>query len=568
MPTARTHASHALATRRRRLLGILLLALLAAIVYQPALDADWLDWDDDKYVFNNDAVLADDGLRTIWTSFELDQFAPLTFTSFWLEHRIAGLDPRLYHFTNLLLHFINALLVAKLVRTLGIGDVAAWFAAAFYLVHPTQVASVAWITERKNVLSTACFLVSLIAGLRAFACNSRRDYALSLACVIAALLSKSTTLTLPLCLLIGIHWLCPPITARRALRLTPYLLFAITAGFVAAASEHGKTGLNLPSGPPSLVVASTLWFYVAKTLAPIGLSPIYERWTITAADARPWLAVAGSILVVWMIHSWRRRIDPRALWAGSFFIIALLPISGLVYYRGLDLSLVWHHHLYLPLVGAAVLVGLLVEKLDIERASPLYLRRPRHLIAMAALAALAIAARLEIRTWRDTHALFTRAIERAPDSPVAHNGYGLVLAQAGDHAAAIRHFEKTLEMCPQYREPYINLGNSLAAAGRPHEAIPLFERVLGIDENYFEGHYNLAYTLAEIGQLERAERSYRRAAELRPALPAVHFNLGLTLLRLGRVDAARAEFERTLTLDPTHARAAELRAQCSSRPAR
>src|SRR6187455_2566715 len=177
-----------------------LLALLAAALYLPTLNNGFVNWDDDRLLLDNPAVARDDGLAIIWSRPELPEGFPnypLTFTTYWVEHRLWGFTPAGYHAVNLLLHALATALVCLFVRALGAGAWVAGLTAALFATHPMQVESVAWVAERKNVLAAVWYLAAALAFLRHRRTGSEAAYALSLLCCAAALLSKTATITLP-----------------------------------------------------------------------------------------------------------------------------------------------------------------------------------------------------------------------------------------------------------------------------------------------------------------------------------------------------------------------------------
>src|SRR4029077_8252630 len=277
-------------------LGVVIFALgLAAVTifaYRPAWNGGFL-WDDDVYITNNGLLTAPDGLRRIWFSLDSpSQYFPLVYTTFRVEHAVWGLDPTGYHWVNLLLHVGNALLVWLVLVRLKVPG--AWLAGAIFALHPVQVESVAWITERKNVVMVFFFLLTLLAWLSFVDKRTKRSwrfYVLALILYVLALSAKTTACTLPAALLL-IFWLQKkPISGTIIFQIILFLLLASAAGLLAIWWERSHQGTSrevftfLSPIERLLVATRALWFYLSKLIWPANLTFIYSKWNISPANA-------------------------------------------------------------------------------------------------------------------------------------------------------------------------------------------------------------------------------------------------------------------------------------------
>ena len=254
------------------LLAALGLAALAWLVFLPALANDFVNWDDDVYVVDNDAVQAADGWRHIWSTLELPEHFPnypVVFTSFWLEYRFWGLNPSGYHATNVVLHGVNAALVFWLALALGGTPWIAGLTAVLFAVHPMQVESVAWITERKNVLSAFFGLAAFLAYLRHRTTNLWRWYLVSLGAFVCALLSKTALLVLPLSMLLADYFRAGRWSVGSVRRLAPLFVLGLAAGLLTVTVESRPASVPLLARPS--LAAACLWFYAGKLVVPLGL---------------------------------------------------------------------------------------------------------------------------------------------------------------------------------------------------------------------------------------------------------------------------------------------------------
>src|SRR5213080_2449637 len=302
MPMLRKIPKLAFSSRGRACVFGALLAAVTIFAYRPAWNGGFL-WDDDDYIIKNDLLTASDGLRRIWFSLDSpSQYFPLVYTTFRLERAIWGLHPSGYHWINLLLHVANALLVWRLLASLNVPG--AWLAGAIFALHPVQVESVAWITERKNVLMGFFFLLTLLTWIEFLEQQMTRRwrlYLLALVLYALALLSKTTACTLPAALLLIVWLQKSPINKQRLVQVVPFLILGIAMGLLTVWWERyhqGTRGALFAIGPLErlLIASRATWFYLGKLFWPSNLTFIYPRWHITPSslfDYLPLLGIAG-----------------------------------------------------------------------------------------------------------------------------------------------------------------------------------------------------------------------------------------------------------------------------------
>jgi Flp pilus assembly protein TadD len=563
------------------------LVVLTAVAYGPAYRADFI-WDDDDYVTDNAALDSLGGLARIWTvPGAVPQYYPLTFTSFWLEHRFFGDAPFGYHVTNVALHALNAVLVWLVLLRLGIPG--AWLAAAIFAVHPVHVESVAWVTERKNVLSGACYLGALLAAL-AFAAEPReterrRHAVLVVALFVAALLSKTVTCSLPVILLLLAWWRNGRIERRELVAALPLLGVGIALALVTIWMERthvGATGALFELSPWQrvLIAGRALWFYVATLLWPHPLSFVYPRWTVDPSVWWQWLpplAAAATLAALWVA---RDRIGRAPFAAAAGFALTLAPALGFIDVYPMRYTFVADHYQYLAsvFVIAPVAAALTIAS--------------RRLGAMAPAAALPVLALLAALTWRhatvlagpetlwrdviakdptgtmarvnlgmwlstqgraeEAAAVLAEALRIEPNDGEVHGNLGIVLAGIGRRDDARRHLERALALAPESAQAHSNLGNLLAADGRLDEAVVHYLAALRSDPDYPDALNNLANVLVQQGTIDEAIARYEAALAADPGYLSAHVNLATVLTRVGRNAEAIAHYRAALALDPSH----------------
>ena len=350
-----------------------LLIVLTVAAYVPALRGGFV-WDDDKYVTANRTLRTADGLAEIW--FEIGvtiQYYPLVFTTFWIEHRLWGLEPFGYHLVNVLLHATSAGLLWTLLRRLKVPG--AWLAAAVFAIHPVHVESVAWITERKNTLSGVFYLLALLSYLRfeppdPQAHNRRRDwrfYPPALVLFTCALLSKTVTCSLPLVILLLLWWKRARWRWLNVLPVVPMLAIGALMGLLTAWMEKNivlarGADWDLSIVQRCLIAGRALWFYLGKLVWPAEVMFTYPRWQVRADVWWQFLFPAATIAVVVALWLLRRRVGKPPLVAALFFGGTLAPALGLIDVYPMRYSFVADHFQYLASIGPIVLFVALLTR--------------------------------------------------------------------------------------------------------------------------------------------------------------------------------------------------------------
>jgi len=543
--------------RKSSVWGVALIVLLTVVVYLPALRGGFI-WDDDDHLTANPAMTAPHGLRMIWSSLSVSRYYPLTLTNFWVQRRLWGLNSRPYHLVNIVLHAANAVLVFFLLRRLRVP--LAWWAAALWALHPVNVESVAWITELKNTQSGVFFFCSLLCFLRFEAEERRAWYAWALVCGACAFLSKPSTVVLPLVLLLCAWWQRGRWQRNDIVRTLSFFGMALAMSILTIAEQTGHitrqgTGeWSLTLGQRLVIASKAIWFYAGKVLWPLNLAFVYPRWEVKANSVGSWLPLAG--LVASGVILWLRRQQPWAracLFGFGYFVIALLPVLGLVDIFYFRYSFVADHFQYLASVGViACAVSGIAGVSD---------RSSVRSISVANVVCAALLAGLGALTWKQAHAyhdsetLWRNTVTKNPDAWIAHNNLGIALGNHGRRSEAIEHYREALRLKPDYAEAHNNLGFALSQMGKTDEAIRQFEEALRIDPEDNEAHNNLGNALLQTGNLAEAVKQYEEALRTKPDYADARNNLGTAWLRLGRVPEAIEQWEQVLRIRPDYAEA-------------
>jgi tetratricopeptide (TPR) repeat protein len=531
-----------------------ILVVATLIAYHTVWQAGFI-WDDDKYVTENPLLTAPDGLWRIWFSLDApSQYFPLTYTTFYFEHLIWGFNPVSYHVINALLHTANVLLVWRLLAELRVPG--AWLAAALFALHPLQVESVAWVSERKNVLMGFFFLLALLAWMKFIDARIRRRgwfYALALVCYVLALSAKTTACTLPAALILVLWYQKMPIGGKRWAQVAPFVGLGIGMGLVTVWWERfhqGTHGAVFAIGPVErvLIASRALWFYLGKLVWPANLIFSYPRWKISASDwpAYGWLlATVVLTVVIWRM---RRRAGRGVETAAVFYAATLSPVIGFIMLWTFQYSFVADHYQYLACIGPLALLAAGIESGCgwLSGKAPFW--RP---IGCAIL--LSVLGGLTLRQcaeYADANTLWRATLAKNPDSWLGHDNLAVLLLNSGNTAAAVDQLNLTLQINPRDEIAHNDLGLILRQRGQVDDAIKEFGKALDILPGSAEIQNNLGNALAVKGDLVEAIAHYRKAVELRPNSAEAHNGLGSALMRRGDNLEGIAQFQKALELQP------------------
>ena len=566
---------------------VILLAIVLAVVvvFAVGLRNEFVQWDDPTNLVENPHFrgLAPHNLAWMFTTTLMGHYIPVTWLSFGLDYMVWGMQPAGYHFTNLLLHAANAVLVYWVTRRLlaaarpGASPTAlragAAVAALFFAVHPLRAESVAWATERRDVLSGVLFLTSVLTYLRAAGAEGarrRRWLAASVAAFALAMLAKSIVMTLPL-LLIVLDWyplrrLSPAPstwrsreTWRMLLEKLPFAAVALAGAAVSywavAHHDYFTPAARYPLGSRIAMALYSMVFYVSKTVLPTDLSPLYEL-PVRVNPLDPEFVLAGiavalvSVSLVALAGRW-----PAGLAAYAWYAILLAPVGGLVH-AGFQLA--HDRYSYLSCLGFAVLVGGGVTWLVGAHASGT-VRPPLFRASWAALAALLTTLGaltwFQVQVWRDNESLWTHAMIATPECSICHDNYGAAIVNRerkdpGETLIAIDHFVRALMLKPDREKPYGGLGLALLQLNRPGDAEAALRRATAKFPTETGPLNNLGMALNQQGRFEEAVPFLRRAVALNERNIVARANLGGALAGLGRYDEAIAEFRRAAEEQP------------------
>jgi len=514
-------------------LGLLVVTLLA---YLPALGGEFL-WDDLDWIVRNDALRGWAGLRRIW--FEpgaVIQYYPLTYTSWWLDVQLWGLDPAVFHVENVLLHVLGAWLFALVLERLRVPG--AWIGALVFALHPVHTESVAWIVERKNVLSGVLFLGATLAWLRFDDSGRRRTWALALSLFALALLAKTATLMLPAGL-VAISWWrhrasgSSDALRARVLALLPWFALSALAAVVTIARERSEGAVGVEWGLEPLqrlaLAGRALWFYLHSLLWPANLAFVYPGWSLDVTTLSTWLPSISVVVVAAVLWTRRRRPGSAALlMTGVWFAANLFPVLGFFDLYFMRYAYVADHFQYLASLGPIALVAAMLVRLA-QRLQPAHPDQALAAIVGPIALVLGVLTWHQAGTYRDMETLWRATLRRSPDAWLAHTNLGNLLFERGEEEESIEHHRRALAIHPGAVESNNAMGNYLARQGRFDQAETCFRAALEVRGDH-------VLTWSNRGAMEILRRDYaaaiqcfRRGLQVEPDRVELLVNLASTL---------------------------------------
>jgi tetratricopeptide (TPR) repeat protein len=554
--------------RDKSLLISLCLVFTTLVVYEEVRVYDFLIWDDYAYIVENSHVrsgLSMENVLWAFTTTHASYWHPLTWLSHMLDCEVYGLNPQGHHAHALLLHAANALLLFLVLKNMTGALWRSAFVAAVFSLHPLRIESVAWVAERKDVLATFFWMTTLWAYLRFTRQQGVGNYILTLFSFALGLMVKPTLVTLPLVLVLLDYWPLGRFRFGRShtihtvhsggtvrspaliiLEKVPLLLLAAGSSLVTFLAVRMAGGIN-PDGVPAALRAENAVVsyvkYMAKIIWPSDLAFLYPH----SLAPPPLWSVAGALLflgcVSFLVFHYATRY-PYLVVGWLWYLGTLVPVIGLVQVGGQGMA---DRFTYVPHVGLSIAVAWGI--------SDLTLRWPRRNILLAALSvlilsSLALSTRSQLRHWKDSISLFSRALQVTRNNFLAHHFLGNALSRKHRLAEAAHQFSEALKINPRYLPSLYNLAVILAQEGRLEEAVKHYNRALQLSPNDASIHNNLGNLLARQGKPDEAIRHYSRALEINPDYAPAHNNLANLLLEEGKPEQAMAHYSAALRIEP------------------
>ncbi len=534
-------------------------------VYWQVKNHEFINFDDDLYVTKNHYVKTGLTLKNIAWSFtatHAKNWHPLTWLSHMLDCQISGMNPGRHHMTNVFFHIVNTLLLFVVLRRMSGNLWRSGFVAALFALHPLHVESVAWVAERKDVLSTFFWMLTMYSYVRYVERPRVNRYLLVLLLFILGLMAKPMLVTLPFVLILLDYW---PLCRFRfgqsdrgnnnsqlkllALRLlwekTPLFIFAAASSVATfLVQKSGGAVGSLDEYPLNVRIANAIVSYVSyigKTIWPNKLAVFYPHYRML-----PWWQVATAcLLLVTISFLVIRTVMRRPYFAVGWlwYIGTLIPIIGLVQVGSQAMA---DRYTYVPLIGLFIIIAWGVPELLTRWR---YSKRVFVPVSVALLSILMVTTWIQVRYWTNSITLFEHVLDVTTNNSVAHNNLGNALAKEGRAVEAISHYFAALRIDPDYALAINNLGLVFAEEGRTDEAIRYYSKALQINPDFKEAHNNLGLVMAKHGRTVEAIDHYSKALQIDPYYQEAQINMGVALASQGNFDKATALYYQVLRLN-------------------
>ena len=542
------------------------LAVSTFAVYSQVQDHEFINYDDDKYVTNNEYVKAGftrDSVGWALTTSYNSNWHPMTWLSHMLDAQLFGPNSKGHHLTNLLFHIANVLLLfLVLLRMTG----ALWqsgFVAALFALHPLNVESVAWVAERKNVLSTFFWLLTMWAYIRYAQKTNLKRYSLVILFFAMGLMSKPMLVTLPFVLLLLDYWPLRRLQSDRRTAISRLVyekipLLVLVAGSVVTTLTVQKMGgalgsLNaFPIQERVINALVSYWLYLQKMIWPGGLAIFYAHPENTLSVWKG-LATAALLALVTTAAIRLARRAPYFVVGWFWYLGTLIPVIQLVQTGSIAMA---DRYAYVPLIGIFIIIAWGLPELLAK-----WRLRSRILTIAAGIwiSTLMLMTWNQVSHWKNSITIFSHAIEvtdiEYPDFLLAHNNLANALLAEGRTGKAISHYKMAINLMPDYAVNHNHLANALFAEQKTEEAISHFKMAIELMPDYAIVHNNLGTVLLAEQKTEEAISHYKTAVKLLPDYATAHYNLGFALMKEKKTGEAIFHFKMAIQLEPNNTNA-------------
>jgi protein O-mannosyl-transferase len=535
--------------------------LVTLIVYSPVYKNNFLNWDDDTFVSNNPDIrnLKFDNLKTFFTRNYVENYLPFTMISFAIDYQIDGLNPKIFVLTNLLFHILNALLVFLFVLLLirsftnsKFGSIQkannpfliSAISSILFAIHPINVESVAWISERKNVLYVFFFLLSIISYVKYLKSAKFKFYNISLLLFLCSLLSKGVAVSLPLSIIaIDYLFLRKMLSKKVLIEKIPFFLLAMIFGFIALIGQ-GKEIVKIDNSLYEHLAFASFSFinYLFKLILPINLSAYY--FCPNKATLLQWFCFIILLIIFLLSVRYRKRISPSRLSVFAFcfylanivFLIQLIPLGNV---------LMADRYIYLSSIGFFLLVAMFIVQLA-GKFSIVYL------FLGISLVLLGFKTHERIKVWNNSMVFWSDLIEKNNNLPFAWFSRGLYKESQGDNEGAMNDFNMAIQLHPNYKEVYYEKSNIFLRMGKKQLAMDNILKAIFIDPKFYDAYLLRGNLKNETGDYQGAIEDFSKVIQLKPDYAIAFFNRGNILREKGDLKSAMDDYSKTINIQPDY----------------
>jgi len=567
---------------------IILILILTILIYFKVINNDFVFWDDDTYIHDNPYILSLDlnNLKKIFTEPYFCNYHPFTTLTYAIEYYFFKLNPHPYHFLNFILHLINTLLVFLLIKGITKRNEVSLITALLFAIHPMHVESVAWISERKDVLYAMFFLSSLIFYVKYQ--NKReniRYLIIALILFVCSLMSKSAAVTLPLVMLLVSYYINKKIIIKDWLYAIPFFALSLVFGIIALKTQKDAIGIEKIKEMYVLyqrliIVCFAIYFYIVRFIAPYGFSALhpYPEMVNSSLPLQYYIAPFFLILLIILILISKKELRRTLLFGFLFFIITIFLVIQLI---PLGYAVVSERYTYIPYIGLSFILAHIFMLILTKNNKVVLL-----ILAIPYLIFLSFSTIKQNAIWKDSEALWTKVIDVYHDSYYAFTARGNTKAKLKDYKDAIEDYNKAISLDPKYAEVYSDRGRAynnlknfdaalldyskaielspkfseafngrgavLASRGRLDEALSDLNFAIKINPKFTDAYNNRGSAKVDKGDVKGAIEDYSRAISLNPGYEEAYTNRGAALTLIGKMDEALADFNKAIQINPKY----------------
>ncbi|HMQ97963.1 MAG TPA: tetratricopeptide repeat protein [Ignavibacteria bacterium] len=541
---------------------ILITAVLGIFSYSGGLNNTFTNWDDEEMVVNNPAVksLSVQNILSQFTTFHHSHYHPLVNISYAIEYRFAGLNPFVYHLTNLLFHLMNSILVYLILLRLSKNNFIAALAAILFAVHPLHTESVAWITERKDMLYSFFFLLAVLFYQTGRESKTKKQEVYVYLFFILSCLSKASAVTLPVVLLLVDYFNEKKLTAKDIKEKIPLFVISLLFGIINIMAQYEKplsgSLIEIPQFDilsRILIVFYNYTFYLYKAFLPFNLSAFYPYPdpSVSALPVVFWAAPLVTGLIIYLVYL-SRKLGAVILFGMLFYTLTIFPVLQIV---PVGRAITADRFAYLPLLGVLLVFSYLLHLLyENILKSPAAKKVLLGLIAVLVIG-LAYLTRNQNMIWESSMTLYSDMVKKFPENSVGYNNRGTLFLKENRYNEAESDFSNALKYNNRYAAAYNNMGLLLNGRTKYDNAIEYFSKAVELNNNYAEAYFNMGLTYFNKSETDKAIEYYKKAISIDPGFAVAYNNLGKAYGLKEQNQEAITNFSKAIELDPEYSTA-------------
>jgi len=557
-PLQRTEKKSNWFSQNSTILLILLIIVVTFITYSNSIKSNFVLLDDDVKIINNPFItkINFDIIAKFFTGFVFHTYMPLTTISYAIDYSLWALNPWGYHAENLLFHLINAVLVFIFIKNLTGRKNAAFIASMLFAVHPMNVESVSWISERSNLLFALFYIASLIFYIKFIDTSKKINLFIAFIFFMFSVFSKPSAVLLPFTLILIDYYKGLKINYKSLLQKTPFFIFSLLIGlltiYATVETENIKDiSLQFNFLDRIFLAFYPIAFYILKFFLPSNLNALHP-YPDKTGGMLPWEFYVSAIVVILIVYYiWKRKSFKKEFIFGALFFLANISLFLMVLPAGGDF-LMAEHFVYIPYIGFVFIAGMVFTRISDATLKAEKLKKMLPFLAVIILLVFAITSNKRNKVWKNSMNLFTDMVSKCPDKAFAHNGLALAKQFNKDYEGALKEFNITLELDSTRYEAFYNRALVKASLSFLEESIYDFNKTIKLSPEYYQAYADRANVKIRLGDSTGAMKDYNQCIKINPDFSSGYYNRGNLKLNLKEYSNALADFTRSIDLDNSY----------------